>query len=367
MKTRQTSRTRISTGFGTLAAMIVVSAGLTDAPRTQAQNDAEQRGDAVKESLASRSLRVLLERERDRERYLQQLHQESYDPNRNTEPVSWTRIVERRWPADDEPMLIDFDGVSLLEFIPIIEASTGKRVIVDPDAIRPVRITLRPAGAQARTPFRNEFLDQIYDAVTVPGVVLIEDEDSVWIGLHGNRAEAPSPPLLSTTGDDFDRISCNGATVDVTIPIAGRDEGDLSEQAELLLGPTADVWVETEPDRLRVRGRIGGLKRLLRWIGAEDHAFDGAGVPGPGEPPHGPGDVFRIPTSGGGFRPPYRGREIAAMRRDDALGALADIARVSGWRSLDEALAAQLKREFDAIVERIRRLDVVEAESRDAS
>lgn len=272
-------------------------------------------------------------------------------------PASWSRVIDSRRPIDDELMMLRFESTPVLEILGFIAESTGKTLMYQPHQVMSVTVTLLMTEAQSR----SGCLDRLYEALVASGLAVVEDDLVVCIDHLTNTTSMPRPPLWVAPNEDIEQVSSDGVVADVCFAPRHISVASLAEQLRTFVPPYTLIFVDADRNQLLVQSTAGVAKRVARHIAIQDRPAthdessdtDVTGVGVNVVPPD------KRPALPRRFRPRTHlaNAEIDALTRARALEELAEVASDRQWGGVSAERHAQLKREMDALIERIRRAE----------
>lgn len=263
-------------------------------------------------------------------------------------PKAWARVLASRRPVDDEPMVLGFKDAPMDQVLRFIVESTGKTLMTRLPVVSPTKITLisdRPLP-------RSECLDRVYEAMANSNLAVIEDHETIWIDLLSEIVKSPRSPLVVAAGESIDAVSCNGLVTSMVLPLHEAKSPTVVAQLRDFVPDFAIVVFDAERNQLLVRSTVGSAKQIRRLAEALD------GVATVDESTHA-GRWTHIPTRSGAsgrerVREPLSTEAIEAMSSKQLREALQDVSRTRQRTDLSDDVRSQLKREFDALLNRLK-------------
>lgn len=266
-------------------------------------------------------------------------------------PAAWARVLASRRAADDGPMILGFKDAPMDQVLRFIVESTGKTLMSRLSQVTPTKITLlsdRPLP-------RSECLDRVYEAMANSNLSVIEDEEVVWIDLMPEARRSPRLPLAVTADENIDGVSCNGLITSMVLRLREAQAPTVVAQLSAFTPDFATVVFDAERNQLLVQSTVGSAKQIRRLAEALDCVAtvdEGARS----------AEWTQIPTVGDAsgkrkWRDPRSETQIASMTKQQVVTALQEVSRTRQRTGLSDEVRAQLKREFDALLTRLKTLD----------
>ena len=170
-----------------------------------------------------------------------------------------------RRTVDDEPVPLNFDGVTVSEVLPYIVDWTGKALMVKSTMLTTTKITLfsdRPLAKHAA-------LDLIFQAFRLNGIGVVETPDLIMLNtiMEMNNFQ---PSLVLGPEVDVTRMSEDGSLVTKVFRLQHAKVGDVESQLSEGAPEYGNLTVDVNSNQVIIEGDIGWAKRVQKLINLLD-------------------------------------------------------------------------------------------------
>ena len=170
-----------------------------------------------------------------------------------------------RRTVDDEPVPLNFDGVTVSEVLPYIVDWTGKALMVKSTMLTTTKITLfsdRPLAKHAA-------LDLIFQAFRLNGIGVVETPDLIMMNtiMEMNNFQ---PSLVLGPEVDITQMSEDGSLVTKVFRLQHAKVGDVESQLSEGAPEYGNLTVDVNSNQVIIEGDIGWAKRVQKLINLLD-------------------------------------------------------------------------------------------------
>jgi type II secretion system protein D len=185
------------------------------------------------------------------------------EPGTNTDQQS--ALSGTRRTVDDEPVPLNFDGVTVSEVLPFIVDWTGKALMVKSTMLTTTKITLfsdRPLAKHAA-------LDLIFQAFRLNGIGVVETPDLIMLNsiMEMNNFQ---PSLVLGPEIDVTRMTEDGSLVTKVFRLQHAKVNDVEAQLSEGAPEYGNLTVDVNSNQVIIEGDIGWAKRVQKLINLLD-------------------------------------------------------------------------------------------------
>ena len=170
-----------------------------------------------------------------------------------------------RRTVDDDPVPLNFDGVTVSEVLPYIVDWTGKALMVKSTMLTTTKITLfsdRPLAKHAA-------LDLIFQAFRLNGIGVVETPDLIMLNtiMEMNNFQ---PSLVLGPEVDVTRMTEDGSLVTKVFRLQHAKVGDVETQLSEGAPEYGNLTIDVNSNQVILEGDIGWAKRVQKLINLLD-------------------------------------------------------------------------------------------------
>ncbi len=170
-----------------------------------------------------------------------------------------------RRTVDDDPVPLNFDGVTVSEVLPYIVDWTGKALMVKSTMLTTTKITLfsdRPLAKHAA-------LDLIFQAFRLNGIGVVETPDLIMLNtiMEMNNFQ---PSLVLGPEVDVTRMTEDGSLVTKVFRLQHAKVNDVESQLSEGAPEYGNLTVDVNSNQVIIEGDIGWAKRVQKLINLLD-------------------------------------------------------------------------------------------------
>ena len=170
-----------------------------------------------------------------------------------------------RRTVDDDPVPLNFDGVTVSEVLPYIVDWTGKALMVKSTMLTTTKITLfsdRPLAKHAA-------LDLIFQAFRLNGIGVVETPDLIMLNtiMEMNNFQ---PSLVLGPEVDVTRMTEDGSLVTKVFRLEHAKVNDVESQLSEGAPEYGNLTVDVNSNQVIIEGDIGWAKRVQKLINLLD-------------------------------------------------------------------------------------------------